>query len=541
MADGFFLRIWAINATRAGFRAAISGLRRFSAGVRRIMGRVTASLKRFAMLASAALIASVKHAASFRSAMAEVDTMIVKGTGDIRELSKQVVDLSMQLGIAKDRLAKGLYQALSAGVPPQNAIEFLAEASRAAVGGCTDVMTAVDGLTTIINAYGMRADQVTKVSDLMFTTVRKGKTTFEELSSRIGMVAGIAAKANITLEDLLASIATITKQGIQTDMAVTGLRQAILAVIAPGEALTKQFRKLGTTGEELVKERGLAGAFEVVAEMAAGSTAQMKKLIPNIRAIPAILAMTGKNAKMAQQDIAAMANSTGAAGEAFEKLHRVRHWQRIWHTILGAAQKFGAVLNERVRPQINAITDRLKEFLAGGKLEEWAGKLSDHLERAKELVEAIFAGGEERRLAIEELKGMGKSLANKAVEILKKYAADIGGTIGKAAAKAIATAPYEFGKWIGKGLAKWKLERPLEMPTPGGFQAEGMPPGGSRRGFGGGGTTQAPSEVTRIQATRAGGGGATGTFPERGITSRLDKISRQLDGEKKATEDLGKL
>ena len=46
-----------------------------------------------------------------------------------------------------------------------------------ATGGVTDVETAADGLTTVLNAYGAEAGSATDVSDALFVALKAGKAT----------------------------------------------------------------------------------------------------------------------------------------------------------------------------------------------------------------------------------------------------------------------------------------------------------------------------------------------------------------------------
>ena len=81
-----------------------------------------------------------------------------------------------------------LYQAISAGVPSDNVFDFLETANKAAVGGITDLSTSVDGITSVVNAYGSDVISAAEASDLMFTAVKEGKTDFGQLSDSLFQV-----------------------------------------------------------------------------------------------------------------------------------------------------------------------------------------------------------------------------------------------------------------------------------------------------------------------------------------------------------------
>jgi len=434
------------GAFRRGLARMKRGLARFAASVKRI-GRGISNFGRMAgrsfLAVGAGVVFATREASRFRQQMALVNTMLGP-RANIDKFTEGVRALSAELGIAKSELAQGLYQTLSASVPPQNAVAFLAEAAKSAVGGATDITTAVDGLTTVINAFGLDASQVGKVADEMFTAVKRGKTTFEELSNNIGQVANIAATAGVKTEELFAAFATLTRQGIKTDKATTGLRQALIGILKPSEDLQKQFDRMGTTGSELIRQEGLSGAFGKIAEMAKGSTEELVKLIPNVRALPAFLGLTGEKADAAAQDLSAMNDAAGKAGEAFRKMEVARQWPRLWQSILQLVERFGDVINRVAQPAVEGLSQLLQQIAVSPKFAaflERVGKVARGLIGG---IGAILQGGEARDMALEGMKdfiaGAFRIAANNVMTTLLKGAPIVGMILGEAAAKAMAAA-----------------------------------------------------------------------------------------------------
>ncbi len=187
---------------------------------------------------------ALKSAVEFESSMREVNTMMGLGQDEFKAFSKDVQDLSAEMGVSAVDSAKALYQAISAGVPKENVLEFLKIATEAAIGGVTDTETAVDGLTTVINAFKLPMEDAQKVADIMFTTVKGGKTTFAELSASMFNVAPIAAAAGVSFEEVSAAIATMTKQGVPTSVATTQIRAALQQLLKPTSAMIEGMDKL---------------------------------------------------------------------------------------------------------------------------------------------------------------------------------------------------------------------------------------------------------------------------------------------------------
>ena len=121
-------------------------------------------------------VVAVHSAVQVEKGFAEVRTLLPKiGDQAFGALEKDVLDFSSRLGVATNESIPSLYQAISAGVPPNNVIEFLDTGAKAAIGGVTDLKTAVDGISSVINAYGSDVLSAGHASDLMFTAVRLGK------------------------------------------------------------------------------------------------------------------------------------------------------------------------------------------------------------------------------------------------------------------------------------------------------------------------------------------------------------------------------
>ncbi|MDA3918752.1 MAG: phage tail tape measure protein, partial [Deltaproteobacteria bacterium] len=166
----------------------------------------------------------------FEQSMREVLTISNALQQDFSGYSDLIVDMSRELPQSANALAKAYYQIVSAGYDGAGGLELLEKASRAAVGGVTDVTTAADGMTTVLNAWNLSAEQSAQVSDAFFTTVRLGKTTFGEMAINIAKVAPLASAYGVSLEEIFAATASITKQGTPTAEAMTQIRQALIAL-----------------------------------------------------------------------------------------------------------------------------------------------------------------------------------------------------------------------------------------------------------------------------------------------------------------------
>lgn len=243
------------------------------------------------------LVGAVKVWADFTLQMSKVGTLLDDGRQAMRRFGGEVRRLSMETGQSTEVVSEGLFQALSAGVSASDATKFMGVAAQAGVAGFADLNVAVDGLTNVLNAYGLKTDEARKVSDAFFTANKFGKTTFQELASFMGTAAPMAASLGISYQDLLASIISITKAGVSTDKAFTQLSGIMTSLVSTTPKLSKAVREqLGLTfGPDSIKEYGGFVKFmEAMGGSVKGNVATFRKLFPNVRAFRGALRLTSQ-------------------------------------------------------------------------------------------------------------------------------------------------------------------------------------------------------------------------------------------------------
>lgn len=250
----------------------------------------------------------IANVGQFNKAMTEVSTISKEVTENMADYKKQVAGLTAEVPIGATEAAKALYQIVSAGQQGANAMKVLEVSAKAAVGGVTETATAADTITTLLNAYHLSASEAESISDKLFTTVRLGKTTMTELGASIAQAAPTAAAYGVSMNELLGAVATLTKQGVPTAIAMTQINAAITEAV-------------NVLGDSAFEGRTFAEALGEIRDSADGSMTALKGSITNIRALKGALGLTGDAASTAKSDLEAMANATGAAESAFQKMN----------------------------------------------------------------------------------------------------------------------------------------------------------------------------------------------------------------------------
>jgi len=372
----------------------------------------------FGATAAAAATKGITAFADFDKSLREVMTLL-PDAGDtvFGELSEQVKTFSKEFGVLPDKVIPSLYQAISAGVPKDNVFEFLEVAQKAAKGGVTELETAVDGISSVVNAYGSEVISATEASDLMFTAVRLGKTTFEEISASIFQMAPIASAVGIPFKDLTASIANLTSKGTPTTVAATQMKAAMAELAKGGSKADIAFRELTGMGlQKFLEEEGnFASAMITMKEGADDAGISILDLFGSVEAGQGILALTADGGEKYLETLGEMGAAAGATEAAFETMNT------------GLSAQF-----DKIKANLSVIAIETGE------------RLAPHVLRATELLMEGFEKAQpfiER--AREEVQDFAKAVIERAIPIfnrLKDVAIIVAGFIGNTMIPALVTA-----------------------------------------------------------------------------------------------------
>lgn len=270
---------------------------------------------------AAAGVGAVYDFSKFQRAMVEVGTLTNASTKEVKIMTSQILDLSKKSPESLDNLTQGLYDLISSGVDASKAMGVLETATKLATAGASSTSAVVDGLTSVLNAYSLNAEESGRVSDIFFSAVKRGKTTVEELSSSIGNVAPSAKALNVSMEELFASIATLTLGGKNTAEATTQIRAALNALIAPSEQAKKVANELGIEfNANAVKTKGLTAVLEDVIKKTGGNEEAMQRLFGSVEALSAVISLSTNDFKVQKSVMDSVENSTGSTEEAYKKM-----------------------------------------------------------------------------------------------------------------------------------------------------------------------------------------------------------------------------
>lgn len=293
---------------------------------------------------------------AFGAAMKAANTMAGKNAEGFANLKGQVADLSKTLPIARDELANGLYQVISNGVPEDNWIDYLNKSAKASVGGIADLGETVKVTSTVIKNYGLAWDAAESVQDKIQLTAKNGVTSFEQLAQALPRVTANASTLGVSVDELLASFATLTGVSGNTNEVATQMAAIFTALVKPSSEATEMAEKMGIefNAASIQAAGGLrnfltqldASVKEYAAANGVLEQEVYAKLFGSAESLRALTPLTNQLAEKFSENVDAMANSAGTINAAYNEMSST-----------------GSATTQMLKNQLGAITDVVAGFV----------------------------------------------------------------------------------------------------------------------------------------------------------------------------------
>lgn len=212
--------------------------------------------------------ACVGVAAGFEDQMAKVGAVSRASSEEMaaleataRELGATTQFTAVQVGEAEQYLAM-------AGFSAKENIAALPGVLNLAAATATDLGRAADISSDILGAFGMKAEEMTRVADVLALTCATANTNMELLGDTMKYVAPVARRAGLSLEETAAMVGLLGNVGIKGSQAGTTLKAMLNKMAAPTKEVQELFQKLGVTVKD--SAGNLRSPVKVLGEMAAG-------------------------------------------------------------------------------------------------------------------------------------------------------------------------------------------------------------------------------------------------------------------------------
>ncbi|EGT3600646.1 phage tail tape measure protein [Clostridium perfringens] len=285
-------------------------------------GKVSDKMKPASIAMTGFGTAAAMTAIGFEEGMAKVSTIANDTEVPLDDLKKGIMDLSNQTGISSDEIANNVYDAISAGQKTGDAVNFVSNSTKLAKAGFAEAGQSLDILTTILNSYGMKASEVTKVSDTLIQTQNLGKVTVGELSADMGKVIPTAKSLDVNLSQVASGYAIMTSKGVKCAETTTYMNSMFNELGKSGTVAQKALKEAtGKTFPELMKSgKSVGDVLNSMNEYAKKNKKSLSDMFGSAEAGKAALLLSENGGKDFNNMLKQMNDSSGATEKAFKKM-----------------------------------------------------------------------------------------------------------------------------------------------------------------------------------------------------------------------------
>ncbi len=312
----------------------------------------------------AAATAALKFSTDFETAMVKVGNLTNIGAAGIKEMRAEILKLSPQVAIGPKELAAGLLTIASTGLQGAEALDVLQRSAKATAVGLGETKDVGRAVTAAIKAYGSEALTAEQATNKLFVAVREGGAETNEMASQLGRVVGVAKQMGISFDEVLASVATFTRLGVDAATATTGLRATIIAMLHPSKQAVETLQEMGTSIDEVrkvIREKGLAVALQELLKLADGDADAIGRIIPEARALASVLGTAGALGEDYTEVLKTIKTSTGDLDAAFEETSKTLGFR--WNAALAQAQIVLLQFGDAIAPTFGELLKLSKPVL----------------------------------------------------------------------------------------------------------------------------------------------------------------------------------
>jgi len=329
---------------------------------------------------------------AFDKTLGEISTQLLDNTERVKEFAQESQNLALQFGSGLTDQSKAFYEVLSTGITDtREATELLTAANKLAIGGNSNLGTAISGLTSIVKGYGDKIKDVNEVSDTLFTASLAGKISIEELSEGLGRIIPLADALDVGLEEVTAAIAALTLTGVSARESITSVRAVLAAVVKPSSEAADEAERLGLNfNAAAIKSKGMLAFLEELKQKTGGSVTSLGLLFGGVEAILPALNLVNNGGKEFNQIMGQMADKAGITDKAFDQMAATADFKvnRFFAAMNVISKEVGATLASILTPAAEGAANALARLFKTQNLtdiEQQQKKINDLTESLEKM------------------------------------------------------------------------------------------------------------------------------------------------------------
>lgn len=352
---------------------------------------------------SATIGAAVAPAIALESGLAKINTVLPEGTKSLESFKNEILAFQSNFGSKQEDVIRGYYDMLQSGaVDAADSTNLMTVAQKMAVAGFSTSDKMIQGLISVLANYNMEAKDAARIADLMAIANMNGRVSIEGLADNIGQVAGLANMMNISLEETMSAMSTISMATSNSAEAMTSFRAIITGMSTQTGEFSAVMQRLGYNSiQAMIAQKGFIGTIQALIAESGNSAEALSSIFGRVEAKVGLAALTAeKTAKIYGKNMDDMKASVNDAGSVIEKQFGM---------VMDTTSKKLEILSGSLTTLLANITfgsvDSMKDSLDG--LIEKVQKLNDNF---KSLLDTYALLNNGNNIIIDSFKSLGEIL-----------------------------------------------------------------------------------------------------------------------------------
>ena len=308
--------------------------------------------------------ASIKMAIDFEASMTKIQTLVGATGEQMNQYAKGVASISSTTAVAQKDLADGLFFITSAGLSGQEALDALEVSAKAGAMGMGEMDSIANALTSVMTAYADENMTAARAGDLLHETLKQGKFDAGQFMDKLGSVIPVAAAAGISMEELGAASATMSKLSGDAAGTLTSMKSLMMALLKPSEQQKEILEGLGLTTDDLGKmmDESLMGTLQFLFDNLEGNNEQLLTMFGSSKAVIGALSTMGLQAETYAEVLDGMNNSQGNVDAGMQTLQQTAGFKL--KKAFTELQNVGIELGNILLPVVTKIAKGFSKFLS---------------------------------------------------------------------------------------------------------------------------------------------------------------------------------
>lgn len=198
-----------------------------------------------------ALMTVVPSIMTFNQSLKDLQAISNATDNDVAKMSGTIKDLATSGKFSLKDLSDGMTIIAQAGYSARDSIKMIGDVSNLSTGTLSAMATTVDLVTSVMSVFDIQAKDTAHITDVLANSINLSKLDVDKLRTAFNYIGPVAAEANVSFEEVSASMMVLANSGQKASTIGTGLRNVFSLLLSPSDALKEAADGVGIALEQL--------------------------------------------------------------------------------------------------------------------------------------------------------------------------------------------------------------------------------------------------------------------------------------------------